>query len=85
TIPFDFCDAHLEMHTYTKAYVVHMYERYLMKLEMVYKAFTPLKTNHVVIKGRWRQFGKDCGFVEPKMMRIKFMGTVTENRHGAEI
>ncbi|GKG11688.1 hypothetical protein Tco_0345925, partial [Tanacetum coccineum] len=85
TIPYEFCDAHPDMHTYTKAYVVHMYERCPMKVEMVYNTYAPLKTNHVVMKGLWREFGKSCGFVEPKMMRMKLVRTVTENRHGAQI
>nr|GEX04138.1 aminopeptidase M1-like isoform X2 [Tanacetum cinerariifolium] len=35
--------------------------------------------------GLWREFGKRCGFVEPKMMHMKLVGTVTENSHGAQI
>nr|GEU86903.1 hypothetical protein [Tanacetum cinerariifolium] len=60
TIPDDFCDDHLDMHTYTKAYVIHM-------------------------EGAWRQFGKERGFVEPKMMRVKLMGIVNDNVCGVEI
>ncbi|GKE69696.1 hypothetical protein Tco_1527768 [Tanacetum coccineum] len=85
TIPADFCDDHPDMHTYTKAYVVHMEVRYPMKIETVFHAVDPLKTNHVVMKGAWRQFGKECGFVEPKMMRVKLMGIVNENVRGEEI
>nr|GEV34384.1 hypothetical protein [Tanacetum cinerariifolium] len=70
TIPTDFYDVHATMHTYTKAYVVHFDVGYSMKVEMVYYALELLKTNHVVMKGLWRKFGKDCGFVEPKMMRM---------------
>nr|GEZ86486.1 aminopeptidase M1-like isoform X1 [Tanacetum cinerariifolium] len=73
------------MHTYTKAYVVHFDVRYSMRVQMRYDARYPLKTNHVVMKGLWREFGKRCGFMEPKMMRMKLVGTVTENSHGAQI
>ncbi|GJU54589.1 DNA-binding pseudobarrel domain-containing protein [Tanacetum coccineum] len=85
TIPYEFCDAHPDMHTYTKAYVVHFDVGYSMRVEMSYDARDPLKKNHVVMKGLWREFGKSCGFVEPKMMRMKLVGTVTENSHGAQI
>ncbi|GJY76330.1 hypothetical protein Tco_0481446 [Tanacetum coccineum] len=85
TIPYEFCDAHPDMQTYTKAYVVYFDVGYSMRVEMAYDARDPLKTNHVVMKGLWREFGKSCGFVEPKMMRMKLVGTVTENSHGAQI
>nr|GEU55243.1 retrotransposon protein, putative, unclassified [Tanacetum cinerariifolium] len=78
TIPADFCDDHPDMHTYTKAYVVHMEVRYPMKIEMVFHAADPLKTNHVVMKGAWRQFGKERVFIEPKIMRVKLIGIFNE-------
>lgn len=56
-----------------------------MKVERQFDARDPMKTNHVVMRGNWRQFGRDCGFVEPKMMRMKWVDTVTEIKDGEQI
>nr|GEY17262.1 hypothetical protein [Tanacetum cinerariifolium] len=38
TIPYKFCNAHPDMHTYTKAYVVYFEVRYSMRVQMRYDA-----------------------------------------------
>ena len=73
------------MHTYTKAYVVHRNVRFPMRIEMVVHTTQPERTNHVVMKGNWRAFGKDCGFVQPKMMRFKMVRIIPEYVQGRQI
>ncbi|GJY99669.1 hypothetical protein Tco_0517099 [Tanacetum coccineum] len=84
TIPAKFCTATRVMHTYKKAYVVNRHIQYPMVVQMVVHKKKPLRNNHVVLKGNWRGFGMDCGFVEPKMMRVKLVRIIPEYIDGRQ-
>ncbi|GJV07014.1 hypothetical protein Tco_1344670 [Tanacetum coccineum] len=84
TIKSEFCDSH-PMHVYKEAYVVNRDVRYPMKVEMVFHKKKPTKTNHVRLTGDWWGFGYECGFVEPKMLRIKLIRIDPEIVDGIQI
>ncbi|GJX06528.1 ribonuclease H-like domain-containing protein [Tanacetum coccineum] len=56
-----------------------------MKVEMVFHKKKPTKTNHVRLTGYWWGFGYECGFVEPKMLRIKLIRIDPEIVDGIQI
>ncbi|GJY03318.1 hypothetical protein Tco_0369258 [Tanacetum coccineum] len=58
---------------------------YEMKVEMVFHKKKPTKTNHVRLTGYWWGFGYECGFVEPKMLRIKLIRIDPEIVDGIQI
>nr|GEX81443.1 hypothetical protein [Tanacetum cinerariifolium] len=68
-----FLDNH-PMHQHRKVLVKHQGIEYEMKMKMDYHKEKPERTNHVGIHGKWKQFGRECGFEHDKMLRIHYIG-----------
>ena len=73
------------MHTYQKAILVTLNERFPMKVKTIPDRSRPLRVNHVKINGNWRAFGGFCGFTEGKMMRLKLVNTIVEVVEGEQV
>ena len=73
------------MHTYQKAILVTVDERFPMKVKTTPDTSRPLRINHVKITGNWRAFGGFCRFKEGKMMRLKLVNTILEVVEGEEV
>ncbi|GJZ86786.1 hypothetical protein Tco_0658396, partial [Tanacetum coccineum] len=76
TISARLMEKHPYMHLYRKALIRHQKNKFEMKMKMDRHLEKPSRTNHVNIRGKWRQFGKACGFEYNKMMRVKYMYAV---------
>lgn len=70
------------MHTHTRAKLFHNDVKYPMIVKMVFHPEDPMRTNHVVMNGNWREFGAMYGFVMPKMLRFKFIEVMEEVEDG---
>ncbi|GKB83322.1 hypothetical protein Tco_0950217 [Tanacetum coccineum] len=66
------------MHQHRKVLVKHQGIQYEMKMKMDYHKEKPERTNHVGIYGKWKQFGRECGFKHDKMLRIHYIGTARQ-------
>nr|GEW82753.1 hypothetical protein [Tanacetum cinerariifolium] len=66
------------MHQHRKVLVKHQGIEYEMKMKMDYHKEKPERTNHVGIYGKWKQFGRECGFEHDKMLRIHYIGTARQ-------
>ncbi|GJV97354.1 hypothetical protein Tco_1548931 [Tanacetum coccineum] len=66
------------MHQHRKVLVKHQEIEYEMKMKMDYHKEKPERTNHVGIYGKWKQFGRECGFKHDKMLRIHYIGTARQ-------
>ena len=70
------------MHTYTRAKLLHNDVKYLMIVKMQFHPEDPMRTNHVVMNGNWREFAGMCGFMMPKMLLFKLIEITEEVEAG---
>ncbi|GJX55559.1 hypothetical protein Tco_0285456 [Tanacetum coccineum] len=66
------------MHQHRKVLVKHQRIQYEMKLKMDYYKEKPERTNHVGFYGKWKHFGRECGFEHDTMLRIHYIGTARQ-------
>lgn len=76
----DLCDPK-QLDKCDSAYVVHMNVRFPMKL----RKSLHLMRLKVVLKGKWDEFARQCGFAENKMMRLKLVSIVNEDVDGGRV
>lgn len=83
---YDFDDKQ-QLRSCTRAKLVHknvMGVGFQMAAEMVFKHDDNTMKDVLTLKGKWSEFGRDCGFDNGRMMRLKLIRIQTRYVAGSE-